>query len=105
MKVAALGLAEKVELQAQPADDFTGLPEGTFDTVVVNSVVQYFPSADYLTAVLRGALERLAPGGVIFVGDVRNLRLLRVLRAAIEAGKHGASAGAAAADRRRGGRA
>ncbi|GAB2609716.1 amino acid adenylation domain-containing protein [Kribbella endophytica] len=89
VKVAALGLAEKVELHAQPADDFTGLPEGTFDTVVVNSVVQYFPSADYLTAVLRGALERLAPGGVIFIGDVRNLRLLRALRAATEAGKHG----------------
>nr|QEO74211.1 AMP-dependent synthetase and ligase [uncultured bacterium] len=84
-------LAGKVQLQAQPADDFTGLPEGTFDVVVLNSVVQYFPSAEYLTAVLRGAVERLAPGGSVFVGDVRNGRLLRVLRAAIEAGNSKAS--------------
>ncbi|WP_020387122.1 amino acid adenylation domain-containing protein [Kribbella catacumbae] len=81
----------KVQLRAQPADDFTGLPEGTFDVVVLNSVVQYFPSAEYLVAVLRGAVERLAPGGSVFVGDVRNGRLLRVLRAAIEAGNSKAS--------------
>ncbi|GAA0618364.1 hypothetical protein GCM10009547_20850 [Sporichthya brevicatena] len=76
--------AERVQLRAQPADDLTGLPGGFFDTVVLNSVVQYFPSADYLLDVLRGALDLLAPGGAVFVGDVRNLRLLRTLRAGIE---------------------
>jgi amino acid adenylation domain-containing protein len=84
-------LAGKVQVQAQPADDFTGVPEGSFDVVVLNSVVQYFPSAEYLVSVLRGAVERLAPGGSIFVGDVRNGRLLRVLRAAIEAGNTNAT--------------
>ncbi|MDT9696850.1 non-ribosomal peptide synthetase [Streptomyces sp. P17] len=73
-----------VELRAQPAHDTTGLPEGHFDTVVLNSVAQYFPSADYLTDVLRAVSGLLAPGGRIFVGDVRNLRLLRTLRAAVE---------------------
>jgi amino acid adenylation domain-containing protein/non-ribosomal peptide synthase protein (TIGR01720 family) len=72
-----------VTLQAQPADDFTGLPRGHFDAIVLNSVVQYFPSVDYLSEVVRGALELLAPGGSIFVGDVRNLRLQPALRAAI----------------------
>ncbi|GEC05441.1 hypothetical protein SSP24_30960 [Streptomyces spinoverrucosus] len=73
-----------VELRAQPAHDTTGLPVGYFDTVVLNSVAQYFPSAEYLTDVLRKVSELLAPGGRIFVGDVRNLRLLRTLRAAVE---------------------
>ncbi|WP_261717665.1 non-ribosomal peptide synthetase [Streptomyces sp. FZ201] len=73
-----------VHLRAQPAHDTTGLPESHFDTVVINSVAQYFPGADYLTEVLRAASRLLAPGGRIFVGDVRNLRLLRTLRAAVE---------------------
>ncbi|NJP45796.1 non-ribosomal peptide synthase/polyketide synthase [Streptomyces sp. PRB2-1] len=77
-------LAARVTLLERPAHDLTGLPEGYFDTIVVNSVVQYFPGADYLTGVLRGAAALLAPGGALFVGDVRNLRLLRTLSAAIE---------------------
>ncbi|MEV7627238.1 amino acid adenylation domain-containing protein [Actinoplanes sp. NPDC089786] len=70
-------VGDRVRLRAQPADDVTGLPSGHFDTVVLNSVVQYFPDAAYLSRVLRQALTLLAPGGRIFVGDVRNLRLLR----------------------------
>ncbi|MEV5593674.1 non-ribosomal peptide synthase/polyketide synthase [Streptomyces sp. NPDC052496] len=76
------GLAAKVELRAQPADDLTGLPEGFFDTVVLNSVAQYFPGAAYLTEVIDAALRLLAPGGALFLGDLRNLRLLPSLRAA-----------------------
>ncbi|MER5772637.1 condensation domain-containing protein, partial [Streptomyces sp. NPDC001985] len=78
------GLAGRVTLRAQPADDFTGIPEGHFDTVVLNSVVQYFPSPGYLARVLAGALERLAPGGRIFVGDVRNSRLQRTFQTAVQ---------------------
>ncbi|MBG0857036.1 amino acid adenylation domain-containing protein [Streptomyces spinoverrucosus] len=77
-------LRARVELRAQPADDISALPAGHFDVVVLNSVAQYFPSAEYLTDVLHKASELLAPGGRIFVGDVRNLRLLRTLRAAVE---------------------
>ncbi|MEU9347336.1 non-ribosomal peptide synthase/polyketide synthase [Streptomyces sp. NPDC048278] len=80
-------LAGKVTLHALPAHGLTGLPEGHFDTVVVNSVIQYFPGADYLTDVLRSAARLLAPGGALFVGDVRNLRLLRTLATAIESGR------------------
>ncbi|MFF2382011.1 non-ribosomal peptide synthase/polyketide synthase [Streptomyces sp. NPDC058108] len=78
------GLADRVRLDARPAHDTSGLPRHHFDTVVLNSVAQYFPSADYLAEVLRAAGELLAPGGGIFVGDVRNARLLRCLRAAVE---------------------
>ncbi|MGW1723523.1 non-ribosomal peptide synthase/polyketide synthase [Streptomyces sp. NPDC002306] len=78
------GLADWVRLSARPAHDTTGLPRGHFDTVVLNSVAQYFPGADYLAEVLRAAGELLAPGGSLFVGDVRNARLLRCLRTAVE---------------------
>ena len=54
-----------------------GCREGHFDVVVLNSVVQYFPSAGYLLEVLAVAMRLLAPGGALFIGDVRNLSLLR----------------------------
>ncbi|MDY7089482.1 MAG: amino acid adenylation domain-containing protein, partial [Actinomycetota bacterium] len=78
-----------VTLSARPADDVDGLPVGFFDTIVINSVVQYFPGVDYLVDVLTKAIGLLAPGGSVFVGDVRHLRLLPVLRAGIEAQRHG----------------
>ncbi|MBO8183992.1 non-ribosomal peptide synthetase [Streptomyces spirodelae] len=80
-------LADHVEVRVQPAHELDGLPQGHFDTVVLNSVVQYFPNADYLEKVLRGLLEVLAPGGRVFVGDVRNLHLLQALRTAVELGR------------------
>ncbi|MCX4830318.1 amino acid adenylation domain-containing protein [Streptomyces sp. NBC_01016] len=76
-------LADRVTLTVQPAHDIDGLPEGAFDTVVLNSVVQYFPSADYLAEVLAKVRALLAPGGTVFIGDVRNLRTLRTLRGAV----------------------
>ncbi|AUS79775.1 non-ribosomal peptide synthetase [Actinoalloteichus sp. AHMU CJ021] len=71
--VEAAGLGDRVVLRRQAADEFDGLPHGFFDTVVLNSVVQYFPSGAYLTRVLDGLLDLLAPGGRVIVGDVRNL--------------------------------
>ncbi|WP_344016442.1 non-ribosomal peptide synthase/polyketide synthase [Pseudonocardia xinjiangensis] len=73
-----------VELRCRPADDLDGLPAGFFDTIVINSVVQYFPDAGYLDRVLRGALELLAPGGALFVGDVRNVAVLHAFHTAVQ---------------------
>jgi SAM-dependent methyltransferase len=78
-----LGLAG-VTLHEQRADDLGGLPAGHFDLVVLNSVVQYFPGLEYLEEVLRGAAERLAPGGRIFLGDLRSLPLLEAFHTAVE---------------------
>nr|WP_243436612.1 non-ribosomal peptide synthase/polyketide synthase [Streptomyces sp. FH025] len=77
-------LAGRVVLQTRPAHDTDGLPVGEFDTIVINSVVQYFPSAEYLADVIRKLMGLLAPGGALFVGDVRNLRLLRPLATAVQ---------------------
>ncbi|WP_435613089.1 alpha/beta fold hydrolase, partial [Streptomyces sp. bgisy159] len=76
------GHADRVRLAAQPAHDVSGLPRGAFDTVVLNSVVQYFPSAAYLDRVLGELMELLAPGGRLIVGDVRNAATLRLLATA-----------------------
>ncbi|MFF5010846.1 amino acid adenylation domain-containing protein [Streptomyces phaeochromogenes] len=73
------GHGDRVRLSVQAADDISGLSRGGFDTVVLNSVVQYFPSVEYLDQVLRQALELLAPGGRLIVGDVRNAATLRLL--------------------------
>ncbi|QWF84113.1 non-ribosomal peptide synthetase [Amycolatopsis sp. CA-230715] len=81
-------LMDRVMLRTQPADSFDGLPTEFFDTIVINSVVQYFPNVDYLVSVLRQAIRLVVPGGAVFIGDVRNQRLLRCFRAAIEVTRH-----------------
>src|SRR5436305_5082975 len=73
-----------VVLQDRAANDFTGLDAGTFDTIILNSVVQYFPSANYLLEVLEGAMQVLKPGGTIFIGDIRNLQLLEMFHASVQ---------------------
>jgi 2-polyprenyl-3-methyl-5-hydroxy-6-metoxy-1,4-benzoquinol methylase len=65
-----------VRLAKQTADDLIGFESEVFDTVIINSVVQYLPSVDYLVRVLEGAVRRTAPGGIVFVGDVRSLPLI-----------------------------
>jgi len=75
----------QVTLLHRPADDFEGIAPGEFDTVVINGVVQAFPSMDYLVRVLEGATRVLAPGGAIFVGDVRNFFLLEAFHASVQA--------------------
>ncbi len=66
----------QVKLFHRPADDFSDIPDAHFDTVVINSVAQYFPDAAYLARVLDGAARVLKPGGRIFLGDVQGNSLL-----------------------------
>lgn len=75
---------QHVELLKRQAIDFEGFEPESFDVVVLNSVVQYFPGIDYCVRVLERACRVLRPGGYIFVGDVRNMKLLRMLHAGIE---------------------
>ncbi|MBM3853319.1 MAG: amino acid adenylation domain-containing protein, partial [Verrucomicrobia bacterium] len=89
-----------VELRAQRADDFVGLAPGSFDAVMLCSVVQYFPGIDYLLAVLEGALRLLRPGGAIFLGDVRLRPLLPAFHASVQLFKAPASLDAAGLRRR-----
>ncbi|MFD0043135.1 amino acid adenylation domain-containing protein [Streptomyces anulatus] len=76
-------LAGRTRFTAAPAHLLGDLPAGTFDTVVINSVAQYFPSVDYLTEVISQAFALLGDVGTVFLGDLRDLRLLRCMRTAV----------------------
>jgi acyl carrier protein len=54
------------------------------DTVILNSVVQYFPGEGYLSAVLGRAVGCVGERGRVVVGDVRDLRLLGSMRRRLE---------------------
>lgn len=74
-QLAAHNLSHVVLLH-RIATTFEEISSDTFDLVILNSVIQYFPSIDYLIQVLEGAMQTVAPGGVLFLGDVRSLPLL-----------------------------
>ena len=76
--------SKKVRLLPNAAHELSEIPDGSFDVVVLNSVVQYFPSADYLKEVLRLALNKLSHGGTVFLGDVRDLSLLRAFHTEVQ---------------------
>ncbi len=54
------------------------LEVGQVDTVILNSVIQYFPSAGYLSRVIQNAMNCLTDSGQIFIGDVRSLLHLKL---------------------------
>ncbi len=66
----------QVKLFVRGAEDFTGLGAAAFDTVIINSVAQYFPSADYLVRVVEGAVATASDGGRVFLGDIQGYSLL-----------------------------
>jgi ubiquinone/menaquinone biosynthesis C-methylase UbiE len=74
----------QVTLIEQTADNAAGLEENSFDTVIINSVVQYFPDVEYLQKVLHEAVRVVKPGGAIFMGDVRGLPLLEAFAVSVE---------------------
>ena len=85
-----------VQLHRGGAHDVTSLVHERFDTIVINSVAQYFPDADYLVNVVTAALGVLEPGGSLFLGDLRSRDHQPLFAAAIELAR--ASASMAASD-------
>ncbi|MGS2808887.1 amino acid adenylation domain-containing protein [Nocardia sp. MW-W600-9] len=78
----------RIRLESCAAHELADYPKAYFDTVVLNSVIQYFPSVEYLREVLALAAELLAPGGSLFLGDIRNLALHREFTIATLAARH-----------------
>ena len=74
----------QVSLLQGRADDVATLVDETFDTIVVNSVAQYFPDVDYFVDVVAKAMSLLAPGGALFLGDLRSHAHLPLFAAAVE---------------------
>ena len=77
-----LGSLPQVTCEHCPAHKLPELAVGSVDTIVINSVMQYFPSESYLMSILEWASQVLT-GGRIFIGDVRDLSLLNVFHADI----------------------
>lgn len=71
------GVADSIDqIEFDGADKFV-------DTIVINSVIQYFPTIEYLDSVIRQGISKLKCGRV-FVGDVRDLRLFDTFHVAIQ---------------------
>jgi amino acid adenylation domain-containing protein/non-ribosomal peptide synthase protein (TIGR01720 family) len=80
-----LGLPEdRVVLHRSGADDLDALGAERFDLVIINSVAQYFPHVHYLIDAVTRAIAHVAPGGAIFLGDLRNRALLRAMHASVQ---------------------
>ena len=77
-------LSSKVTLKLRAADNFEGIEPTSYDTVILNSVLQYFPSVDYLVRVIKQAVRLIKPGGSLFIGDVRNYLLQEAFAISIE---------------------
>ncbi|MBI5339327.1 MAG: non-ribosomal peptide synthase/polyketide synthase [Mycolicibacterium rufum] len=84
---SAVPWRDRVRLLTQPAHVTDGLVRGSFDVIVLNSIVQYFPHRGYLTDVLDTAVDLLAPGGTLFVGDVRHHGLQRAFQTGVARAK------------------
>ncbi|WP_413206152.1 amino acid adenylation domain-containing protein [Rhodospirillum sp. A1_3_36] len=82
-RVRARGLTQVRLLKRQAREVGVGL-ERVFDTVVVNSVSQYFPDLDYFLEVLEAAVDIVKDGGRIFLGDLRVLPLLELQHASVQ---------------------
>jgi SAM-dependent methyltransferase len=76
------GLRDRTHLLHRTAYDLSGVPGG-LDCVVLNSVVQYFPTVDYVARVLHRAVDLVRPGGAVFVGDAYSLPLAEAFHASV----------------------
>jgi amino acid adenylation domain-containing protein len=59
-----------------------------YDTVVLNSVIQYFPNLDYLETIIVNAIINMKNSGKIFIGDIRDYRLLKCFHFSVQKYKH-----------------
>lgn len=57
------------------------------DLAILNSVIQYFPSAEYLKEVLESCVRRVRPGGAVFIGDIRDRELLAAFHTSVQLAK------------------
>ena len=79
----------RTRLVCRGADDFSGVEPASFDTLVINSVVQYFPGVHYLLRVLDNAIHAVALGGRIFLGDIRSLPHVEPFHADVQSARAG----------------
>lgn len=79
--------ARVIQAGAHQLAELFGDSADRFDTIIVNSVAQYFPDLEYLIDVIANAMRLLEPGGALFLGDLRSLAHLEMFAASTELAK------------------
>ncbi|ADU21405.1 AMP-binding protein [Ruminococcus albus] len=59
-----------IGLEAVPADLIGQIAQKDFDIVIINSVIQCFNGYNYLRKVLKQAVSRMKPKGILYLGDL-----------------------------------
>ncbi|GFZ92185.1 non-ribosomal peptide synthetase [Okeania sp. KiyG1] len=73
-----------VNLAQKRANEIGDIAAQSFDVVLLNSVIQYFPNVEYLLQVISQAIRIVKPGGMIILGDVRNLPLMKAFHSSVQ---------------------
>ncbi|NET44010.1 non-ribosomal peptide synthetase, partial [Okeania sp. SIO2B3] len=73
-----------VTLAQKRADNMAEMTDNSFDVVFLSSIVQYFPSIEYLLEVIENSIRVVKPGGSIVLGDIRSLPLMRAFHASVQ---------------------
>ncbi|OBY78851.1 hypothetical protein BBG47_14435 [Paenibacillus sp. KS1] len=68
----------RLRILNQQASDFSNIEFNSVDTIIINSVIQYFPDGEYFIDVIKKSVARVQPGGVVFIGDVRSKHLMEL---------------------------
>jgi amino acid adenylation domain-containing protein len=71
----------RLEFNHGDATDLGWIAPGSVDAVLLVATVQHFPGVEYLVDALSRAVDVCAPGGFVFVSDVRSLPLLEAFHA------------------------
>ncbi|MEJ6981955.1 non-ribosomal peptide synthase/polyketide synthase [Pedobacter sp. P351] len=75
------------ELEVCAAHEISIKEDEQPDTIIINSVVQYFPGEDYLSSVIEKSISLLKGKGRIIIGDVRDNRTLEIFKSRLQLAK------------------
>ncbi|NEO24196.1 MAG: class I SAM-dependent methyltransferase, partial [Moorea sp. SIO4A5] len=73
-----------VSLAQKRADNMADIADNSFDVVLLSSIVQYFPSVEYLLQVIEESIRVVKPGGMIVLGDIRSFPLMRAFHSSVQ---------------------
>ncbi|NEO74220.1 phosphopantetheine-binding protein, partial [Moorena sp. SIO3H5] len=73
-----------VSLAQKRAEDMADIAPNSFDVVLLSSIVQYFPSVEYLLQVIENSIRVVKPGGMIFLGDIRSWPLMKAFHSSVQ---------------------
>ncbi|HYH13788.1 MAG TPA: AMP-binding protein, partial [Flavisolibacter sp.] len=75
------------ELKVCAAHEISLNKDEKVDTIILNSIVQFFSGEEYLTKVIEKCISLLDGKGRIVIGDVRDYRLLQAFKSRLQASK------------------